>query len=134
MKIIRYQDKKGHFYHACEQPDRTARRIYGDIFCRHVVPADIVKPDQLPAPVVPTQILCTGLNYRRHAAESGAASPERPVLFVKSINTVQNPGDAILIPTHFKSSGGDYECELAVLIDKSCKKVRPEDALEYVLG
>ena len=93
MKIIRYQDAQGRIHYASEHADGTARRIDRDIFGRHVVTSDIVRPGRLLAPVVPTQILCIGLNYRRHAAESGAAVPERPVLFVKGINTLQNPGE-----------------------------------------
>ncbi len=134
MKIIRYQDAEGRIHYASEQADGTARRIDGEIFGRHAVTSEVVHPGRLLAPVVPTQILCIGLNYRRHAAESGAAIPERPVLFVKGINTLQNPGEPILIPTHLKSSEVDYECELAVVIGKSCKNVRREDALDYVLG
>jgi 2-keto-4-pentenoate hydratase/2-oxohepta-3-ene-1,7-dioic acid hydratase in catechol pathway len=84
MKIIRYQDAEGRIHYASEQTDGTARRIDGDVFGRHVVTGDVVRPGRLLTPVVPTQILCIGLNYRRHAAESGAAVPERPVLFVKT--------------------------------------------------
>jgi 2-keto-4-pentenoate hydratase/2-oxohepta-3-ene-1,7-dioic acid hydratase in catechol pathway len=134
MRIIRYQDTQGRPHYASEQADGSARRIEGDIFGHYTVTEDVVRPLRLLAPVVPTQILCIGLNYRRHAAESGAAIPERPVLFAKGINTLQNPGDPILIPTHLRSSEVDYECELAVVIGKSCKNVREEDALGYVLG
>ena len=68
-------------------------------------------------------ILCIGLNYRRHAEETNAPIPEFPVLFMKGPNTLQNPGDPILLPTHLKSDEVDYECELAVVIGKRCKNV-----------
>jgi 2-keto-4-pentenoate hydratase/2-oxohepta-3-ene-1,7-dioic acid hydratase in catechol pathway len=50
------------------------------------------------------------------------------------LNTVQNPGDPIEIPTALKSDEVDYECELAVVIGKACKNVKKADALNYVLG
>lgn len=134
MKIIRYLDTKGETHFGAEQADGSALRISGDIYGDYVVTdeaADVVK---LLAPVVPTQILCIGLNYKRHAEETGAKMPERPILFVKGINTLQNPGDAIEIPTVMASHEVDYECELAVVIGKACKNVKREDALDYVLG
>ena len=60
--------------------------------------------------------------------------PEYPILFGKGLNTLQNPGDPIQIPTHLPSEEVDYECELAVVIGKPCKNVKREDALHYVLG
>ena len=89
---------------------------------------------RLLAPIQPTSILCIGLNYRRHAAESGARAPERPLLFMKTPNSVQNPGDAIEIPAFMASHKVDYECELAVVIGKPCKNATRETALNYVLG
>ncbi len=89
---------------------------------------------QLLAPVVPTMIWCIGLNYRRHAAESNLAVPQRPVLFAKGPNTLQDPGGPIVIPRALASDQVDYECELAVVIGKAAKNVSPERALEYVLG
>lgn len=134
MKIIRYQDQDGRHYHASEQPDGTALLIEGDLFGKFTVTGKRVKPFRLLAPIKPVQILCIGLNYRRHAAESGAAIPERPVLFVKGINTLQHPNEPISIPVHMKSTEVDYECELAVVIGKDCKNVSRENALDYVLG
>src|SRR5690349_14264547 len=122
MKIIRYQDKEGRIHHASQQAG-SHYRIEGDIFGDHRVSGERVTPHKLLAPIQPTQILCIGLNYRRHAEESGATPPPRPVLFVKGINTLQNPGDPILIPTRLPSTEVDYECELAVVIGKACKNV-----------
>jgi 2-keto-4-pentenoate hydratase/2-oxohepta-3-ene-1,7-dioic acid hydratase in catechol pathway len=74
------------------------------------------------------------LNYRKHAEETNAKLPEYPIVFFKGINTLQNPGDAIEIPTHLRSDEVDYECELAVVIGKPCKNVSRANALDYVLG
>jgi len=86
------------------------------------------------APVVPAAIIGIGLNYRRHAEESGAKVPEYPVVFAKTPNALQNPDDPIWIPTHLPSDQVDYECELAVVIGKACRNVPRERALDYVLG
>ncbi len=134
MKIIRYSDPAGRIHYGAEQPDGSARRIEGDVFGSHRVTAEEAEIAKLLAPIVPVQILGVGLNYRFHAQESKMKAPELPVLFVKGINTLQNPGDPILIPTHLASDEVDYECELAVVIGRACKNVSKERALDYVLG
>lgn len=134
MKIIRYLDRDGHTHYGSEQPDGTAFRIVGDVFDAYSVTAERVDVAKLLAPIAPTQILCIGLNYCQHAAETNAKIPERPILFVKGINTLQHPGDPILIPQHLRSDEVDYECELAVVIGWPCKNAPRARALEYVLG
>ncbi len=134
MKIIRYSDSKNVAHYAAEQTDGSARRIAGDIYGHYSVTAEKADVVRLLAPVVPTQILCIGLNYRQHAAETGAKIPERPILFVKGINTLQHPGAPIEIPTRLASHEVDYECELAVVIGRPCKNVSRNHALDYVLG
>jgi 2-keto-4-pentenoate hydratase/2-oxohepta-3-ene-1,7-dioic acid hydratase in catechol pathway len=134
MKIIRYLDSAGHTHYGSEQPDGSALRIDGDVFGAHRVTAERADVVKRLAPIVPTQILCIGLNYRRHAEETKAKLPERPILFVKGVNTLQHPGDPILIPQHLRSDEVDYECELAVVIGRACKNVSRARALDYVLG
>lgn len=134
MRIIRYADSRGGIHYGALGSDESARRIAGDIFGEWNVtsePADLFK---LLAPVLPTAIFCIGLNYRRHAEETGARIPAFPVLFMKGINTVQNPGDPILLPTHLASEEVDYECELVVVIGRRCRNVSRADALDCVLG
>ena len=134
MKLIRYRDRTGGSHYGSEQPDGTARRIEGDIFGAYRVTSDAADIATLLAPVVPAQILCVGLNYRQHAAETNAKIPERPILFVKGINALQHPGAPICIPQHLRSDEVDYECELAVVIGRAAKNVPRARALEYVLG
>jgi len=87
------------------------------------------------APLPPTTIFCVGLNYRAHAAETGAALPEQPVLFMKPVTTVTDPGSPIVLPAACEHGPEvDYEAELAVIIGKTARNVRSEDALEYVFG
>jgi 2-keto-4-pentenoate hydratase/2-oxohepta-3-ene-1,7-dioic acid hydratase in catechol pathway len=134
MKIIRYLDRHGSEHYGSEQEDGSAIELTGMLFSELKLtnrPADVRK---LLAPLQPSQILGIGLNYRRHAEETRAKVPEFPVLFAKSLNTLQNPGDPIFIPTHLASEEVDYECELAVVIKIPCKNVSRENALDFVLG
>jgi 2-keto-4-pentenoate hydratase/2-oxohepta-3-ene-1,7-dioic acid hydratase in catechol pathway len=134
MKIIRCLDNKGNIVHASQQPDASALKITGNIFEAFDVTGERVEVKKLLAPLQPTSIICIGLNYRRHAEETGAKFPEVPIVFFKGINTLQNPGDAIEIPMHMRSDEVDYECELAVVIGRACKNVSPQNALDYVFG
>ena len=86
------------------------------------------------APVEPPSILAIGQNYRRHAAESGAEIGQYPVLFMKGLNTLSNPGDEIVLPRKLRSDKVDYEGELAFVISKRAKNVSKENAMDYVLG
>ncbi len=85
------------------------------------------------APVVPQpgKILCVGLNYRRHAAESGMAEPKKPVLFSKFNNALAAQGEDVSIKNLEQV---DYEAELVVVIGKTAKNVSVKNALKYVLG
>lgn len=134
MKIIRFVDVDGQVRHGSEQADGEIRRIEGDILGEFRVTGEASRVQRLLAPIMPTQIICIGLNYRRHAEETKATIPAFPIVFFKGLNTVQNPGDPILLPTHLRSDQVDYECELTVVIGKACRNVAPENALEYVLG
>ncbi len=134
MKIIRYLDGQGDTHYAIQHPDGTFERLAGSIFESIQPagePADVKK---LLAPVPPVSLLCVGLNYRRHAEETKGQIPEYPVLFMKGVNAVQNPGDPIELPRHLRSDEVDYECELAVVIGRKCKNVSRANALDYVLG
>ena len=80
----------------------------------------------------PEKLLCVGLNYRRHAAESGAQVPEVPVLFSKFNNALAGHGEAV--PLSGAAVEYDYEVELAVVIGKTARNVAVEQALDVVLG
>jgi 2-keto-4-pentenoate hydratase/2-oxohepta-3-ene-1,7-dioic acid hydratase in catechol pathway len=134
MKIIRYQDANGQIHFAARQGDATARRITGDIFGHYEVTGQAADVRKLLAPILPTSILCIGLNYRRHAEEGKSPIPKWPVLFMKTPGAVQNPGDPILLPRKLRSEQVDYECELAVVIGRHARNVPRERALDHVLG
>lgn len=134
MKIIRYQDRQGNIGYAAQSEDGSAQVLSGDIFSTPKLTHARVEIASLLAPVAPTSIICIGLNYRRHAEETGAKLPEYPVVFFKGINTLQHPVAPIQLPVHLPSNEVDYECELAVVIGRACKNVSRAQALDYVLG
>ena len=119
---------------AAELPDGKIVEIKGSIFGQYEVTQHPIRVSKLLAPVQPPTIFCIGLNYRRHAEETGAKIPAHPVVFMKAATAVQNPNDPIEIPTHLASSQVDFEAELAVIIGKRCKNVSKAHALEYVFG
>jgi 2-keto-4-pentenoate hydratase/2-oxohepta-3-ene-1,7-dioic acid hydratase in catechol pathway len=80
----------------------------------------------------PGKLICIGLNYRDHAAESNMAIPERPIVFSKFATAVIAPGEAVVLPR--TSQQVDYEAELAVVIGRRAKSVSANRALDYVLG
>lgn len=81
----------------------------------------------------PTKIVCIGLNYRKHAEETGAAIPSEPVVFMKAPDCLVGPFDDIEIPP--ASSATDYEVELAVVIGKRLRYAQSEEAaMDAVLG
>jgi 2-keto-4-pentenoate hydratase/2-oxohepta-3-ene-1,7-dioic acid hydratase in catechol pathway len=80
----------------------------------------------------PEKIICIGLNYRKHAAESGMAVPKTPVLFSKFNNTLAAPGERIPLPGNAEQY--DYEVELAVVMGKRAKRISVTEALDYVFG
>jgi 2,4-diketo-3-deoxy-L-fuconate hydrolase len=80
----------------------------------------------------PSKIVCIGLNYRDHAAESGMAVPAEPVIFFKSTTSLSGPFDDIIIPKNSEKT--DWEVELAVVIGKKASYVEVDEALDYVAG
>jgi 2-keto-4-pentenoate hydratase/2-oxohepta-3-ene-1,7-dioic acid hydratase in catechol pathway len=134
MKIIRYKDSREVVRYAALQPDGRALVLEGDIYGRTSITDIVADVATLLAPVVPTVFFCIGLNYRKHAEESGAPVPQFPVVFLKNPAAVLDPEAPILLPTKLKSTEVDYECELAVVIGRRCKNVSRKNALDYVLG
>lgn len=80
----------------------------------------------------PSKIICIGLNYAKHAAESGMAVPSEPVVFFKSTTALCGPNDNVVIPRN--SVKTDWEVELAVVIGKKATYVDAADAFDYVAG
>ncbi len=88
---------------------------------------------RLAAPIVrPSKIVCIGLNFHDHAAESGMAAPAEPVIFFKATTALCGPNDPVMIPKN--GSKLDWEVELAVVIGRIARYVTRADALNHVAG
>lgn len=86
------------------------------------------------APLDPTAVFAVGLNYRDHAAETGAPLPEFPVLFMKNPRSVIGPGETIRLPRHLRSDEVDYEAELAIVLARDCRNATRGNAIDFVAG
>src|SRR5467141_471087 len=80
----------------------------------------------------PSKIICIGLNYRDHAAESGAEIPREPVVFMKATTSLVGPNDPVVIPRNAEKL--DWEVELAVVIGRKAAYITKEQALAFVAG
>jgi 2,4-didehydro-3-deoxy-L-rhamnonate hydrolase len=80
----------------------------------------------------PSKIVCIGLNFRDHARESKMEIPEEPVIFFKASSSLVGPNDDLVMPKNARKV--DWEVELAVVMEKKCNYIEPEQALEYVAG
>ncbi|HEY0008116.1 MAG TPA: fumarylacetoacetate hydrolase family protein [Tepidisphaeraceae bacterium] len=131
MKIVRFASGGEIFLGQMVSPGR-ARPIQGDLFGDWVVEEREVAIERLLAPIVPADILCIGVNYRKHAEETGSAIPQTPMLFIKASTTLNDPHGIIVAP--FNSTMVDFEAELCVVIGKAARHVSRENALEHVFG
>jgi 2,4-didehydro-3-deoxy-L-rhamnonate hydrolase len=80
----------------------------------------------------PSKIVCIGLNFRDHAAETGAAIPAEPVIFFKSTTALVGPNDPLVMPRG--ATKVDWEVELAVVVGKAARYVAEAQALDHVAG
>lgn len=126
--------------------ERNGRAMYGCIECEqvysltgspfdHPSPGEMVGPLsalRLLAPCEPTKVVAVGLNYRSHALEMGHELPKEPMLFLKPSTTVVGPMADVVYPEMSKRV--DYEAELAVVIGRRAKMLKPEDAPAHILG
>ncbi len=109
------------------------RRLRGWLETNEAALPEIPTDARIGSPVArPSKLICIGLNYKQHAAESGMAVPEVPIIFMKATSSLCGPFDPVYIP---KNSGKtDWEVELAVIIGKRTKYVSADEAMDYVAG
>jgi len=94
---------------------------------------EIDSNERIGSPIArPSKIVCIGLNYAKHAKETGANIPTEPILFMKSTTSLSGPYDQIVIPKN--SVKTDWEVELAVVMGKKASYVSEQDAMQYVAG
>ena len=112
--------------------DALARLVGYELPTDHVAPVGLDTVTLLPAVPHPEKIICIGVNYADHAAETGSVTPPYPTVFAKFANTLIANGAPIVLPR--ASDSVDYEGELAVIIGRDAKNVSAADALDYVAG
>lgn len=78
------------------------------------------------------KLVCVGLNYSDHAAESGMAVPEEPVIFMKATSALTGPNDPVVLPSGSRKS--DWEVELAIVMGRTARNVDEAEALSHVAG
>ncbi len=135
MKIYRLRDQSHRTRLATSEDGLSFFALSGDLSCGEIkITNERIDVLEVLAPIEPTTIYGIGLNYRKHAEETGAKIPEHPIVFLKSPTAIQDPGGPIVLPRHLRSDQVDFECELAVIIGYKCKNVSRAEALDYVLG
>ena len=135
MHIIRFTDKTNQIQYGHKYEKGTAILLKGKLFNGFKDTGKTITVKKLLAPIEPVAILCIGLNFHQHAAETGLKPPQYPVLFMKNPASINNPDDPVVIPKScFNPPEVDYEAELAVIIGKAAKNVSAEQALNYVFG
>jgi 2-keto-4-pentenoate hydratase/2-oxohepta-3-ene-1,7-dioic acid hydratase in catechol pathway len=135
MKIVRFLTEDGKICLGSldiNQPGK-AQIIRGGLFGKLELTGKTAGVGRLLSPLDPPNMLAVGLNYGRHAEETGIRRPEIPVIFIKATTSVIGPDKMILLPL-VGPDQVDYEAGLAVIIGRRAKNVRREDALGYVLG
>lgn len=133
MRFIRYQM-------GSEAPqfgwvlDDKVGPVEGDLFgefrrLEANIPMERVR---LLSPILPGKIVSVGLNYQSHIKEMGSSMPEIPVIFLKAPNSVIGPGSAIILPPQSKQV--EHEAELAVVIGKQGRWIKPDDVASHIFG
>lgn len=135
MHIIRFIDETNQIQYGHKYAKGTAILLKGKLLNGFKDTGKKIAVKKVLAPLKPAAILCIGLNFHKHAAETGLKIPRYPVLFMKNPASINNPGDPVVIPKScLNPPEVDYEAELAVIIGKTAKNVSAEQALNYVFG
>ena len=138
MDRIYRVSQNGETFYALER-DGELYRTSGNPFARFEsgaltpIPGGLGAPGlRLLPPVVPSKIVCVGLNYKDHAAETGKPLPAEPLIFIKPTTAVIGPGDPIRLPPGVGRV--DHEAELGVVIGRRAHRVPRARAWDYILG
>jgi len=149
MKLLRYgragAEKPGML--DADGKIRDLSGVFSDINAAAITPASLrklAKIDPVTLPLVrgnprlgpcvvrPLNFVCIGLNYADHAAETGAAIPKEPIVFLKSLGAFHGPNDDVKIPRGAKKV--DYEVELGIIIGTTARYVPENESMRYVAG
>ncbi|UZP67312.1 fumarylacetoacetate hydrolase family protein [Desulfovibrio mangrovi] len=127
MRVLRVRYKNSAFYAALRED--TVLCLNPQLGFVDPIPLEDVAV--LPV-VTPSKVVCVGLNYKAHAAELGMPIPDEPVYFLKPPSAVIGSGQPILLPE--VSQRVDYEAELAIVIGKESRKLRPDQVPDSIFG
>ncbi|MHB8138757.1 MAG: fumarylacetoacetate hydrolase family protein [Smithellaceae bacterium] len=135
MKIIRFASTEKEVLFGIYSPDRPdfAKIIEGDILGAYTITSREAKISQWLPPIVPVNILALGINYKKHGDETAMSYPDQPILFIKATSSITGHNSHIVLPAAGPDRV-DYEAELAVVIGKSAKNIRPGQAMDYIFG
>ncbi len=118
---------------AVVEHDGDWRLVEGEIFGTYEKGDRIEASGQrLLAPVMPSKIVCVGLNYKDHAAEQNQPLPAEPLIFIKPSTSVIGPGEQIVLPENVGRV--DHEAEVGVVIGQRASRVTEAEAHRYVFG
>ena len=135
MKIVRFIDSEGALRLGADPVEDRAKEVIETETGGYTETGAQLQVERYLPPVAPAAIFCIGLNYRRHAAETGLELPAYPVLFMKNPAAAAGHGGNIVLPDSCRQRAQtDYEAELAVVIGRPAKNVPEQKALEYVKG
>ena len=131
LRLYRIDHANGPLYAA--EREGTWRLVDGDVFGRFTEGPEIASDGlRILPPVMPSKIVCVGLNYKDHAAEQKKPLPAEPLLFIKPSTSVIGPGAPIEAPAW--AGRVDHEAELGVVIGKRAFNVPLGKAYDYILG
>jgi len=131
MKKFYRIDYQGTPRHAIEEGGRW-RLLEGDLFGSYRAGEEIAADHRVLAPVLPSKMVCIGLNYKDHAAEQNKPLPASPLMFIKPSTSAIGPNESIVIPSGIGRV--DHEAEVGVVIGRRARHVKEADARSYVLG
>ncbi len=133
MRVVRYQKNNKVCYGVLKEGEINP--LEGDIFDKFVVSSPKIRREEvkLLAPVAPPNIIAIGLNYKKHADESGQTYPEKPLIFIKLTSSLIGPEDNIVLP-EMAPNEVDYEAELVIVIGKKAKNIKIDEVDKYILG
>lgn len=129
IDVTHFGDDYDESFFASDGPARLAHWLKA-----HGSNCPAVSPDERFGPCVkrPSKLICVGLNYAKHAAESNASVPAEPILFFKATTALCGPNDNVVIPK--RSEKTDWEVELAIIIGKQASYVDLDNAMDYIAG
>jgi len=135
MKIVRFVSEDNNVYNGVvESPDDdSAYLIEGNVFEDFKVTLKTAPIDKLLAPIDSLAIFGIGLNYKKHAEETGMKIPQIPVMYLKAPGALIGPDSPIFLPK-VGPQQVDHEAELALVIGKRGKNIPKEEANDYILG